>query len=74
MKTQPKAAENSFSYSQRGRTGEARMEISHSQENPTSAQTADIHLLQQSGLVPFNLGPTDSSERTADDTREQPAW
>lgn len=42
MKTPPKAAENSSSDSHRVRTGEASMEISHLQENPTSAQESDI--------------------------------
>lgn len=55
-------------------TGEANTETPHSQESPTSAQKPYIHLLQQRILVPFNPGPTETSEGIADDTREQPAW
>lgn len=57
MKTQPKAAECSRSYSPRVRTGEASMEISHSQENPTSAQKADITSYSKAALFLSTWGP-----------------
>lgn len=56
------------------------METPHSQENPTSAQKPDIHLLQQSSLVPLIRGAlgglqmTPEGSQTGDKSIMSPLW